>query len=70
MKYQAKIIQGGDVASVTNELNKLLESVDKIISVTQSNSSGRLYLTVIFTLKEGGKIPLNESQDSYDVGEH
>lgn len=67
MNYQAKIISG-NIGSVTNELNKFLEFINQIISMTQSYSGGILILTIIYTPKEGKKIPLNESVDAYDIG--
>jgi len=68
MKYQSKIIHGSHYGSVNNELSKLLESVEKIVSVTQSSSVDQnIILVIIYEPKEAVKIKLNECIDSYNI---
>lgn len=54
-KYKCEVISG-DAGSVRNELNKLLKSIDEIVSVTQSPYGYGIIITIIYVPKILGDV--------------
>ena len=44
-------ILSGDIGSIRNQLNKLLENVDEVVSLTQCTAYGGIVLTIIYKEK-------------------